>query len=161
MNRTHQFTNLLARSLRDPEYMYNRGSHHSVAGVLDTGPTLASIEIWVPWYFRDLKRDPPEVVCHEPWMKKGADWHNGHSMCWILPAEWRAAMSWREKPVSDIMLEGNEWLFKNVRCLVNRHYLAHLDGITEWPEEWAYWEHYEAGRRQFERERRNRDRCRR
>ena len=161
MNRTHQFTNLLSRSLRDPKYDRINGYRHSLSGELDVGSVLALIEIRVPWLFKDLKREPPVVICHEPWMKKGPDWHNDLSMCWILPAEWRAAMSWREKPVIDIMLEGNEWLFNNVRCLANRHYLAHLDGMKAWPEEWAYWDHFEAGGRQFERERRNRARCER
>lgn len=118
------------------------------------GPVYVSVDVRVWWWFKDLKRIPPMATCHESWMKTGAEWHNGTSMCWILPEEWRDAMAWPGKPVNDILTEGREWLLNNVRCLISRHYAAHLEGIEEWPEEWAYWDHFEGGAKQYARERR-------
>jgi len=89
-------------------------------------------------------------------MKTGPEWHNGPPMCWVLQEEWRDAMGWNGKPVRAILDEGLEWCCKGVSCLVSRHYHAHLNGLTEWPPEWAFWSHCHAGVAEYRREQRRR-----
>lgn len=151
MNRSYKFAVKIADSLRDGDVEPIKGLYFKVTGRLKAGSVIVPIEVFVPWLFRDVKRDPPIVYCREHWMKTGADWHNGPSMCWVLPNQWRDRMSWRGKPVQSIMEEGCEWLLNNSICLINRHYYAHLNGITEWLDEWAYWDHFGEGIREYER----------
>jgi hypothetical protein len=153
MSRSLKFASLLADELRNSRVDWLRGRCYRVNGRLDTGVIVVGITIEVPWLFRDLKRKPPEARCLEPWMKTGADWHNGRLMCWVLPNQWRDAMNWRGKPVKAILNEGRTWTLNGVRCLVNRHYSAYLDGLTAWPAEWAEWSHGIDGVREYERER--------
>lgn len=155
MSRSLKFVSLIASELRTATVKPVQGRIYRAAGRLDTGVTVVGIEIGVPWLFRDLKRQPPIVVCSESWMKTGPDWHNGPPMCWVLPDEWRDVMSWKGKPVREIMSEGRQWFLNGVRCLVNRHYSAHLEGISAWPAEWKFWSHYDAGIREYQRERKS------
>lgn len=152
MSRTLKFANMLAGRLHASSVTTKGGVGSFVKGSLDTGPTTAEIEVFVPWLFRNLKRHPPVVLCNEPWMRTGADWHNGPPTCWILPEEWREAMNWKGKPVKSILDEGVVWLISNVSCLLNRHYCAHLEGLTEWPEEWPAWGHDWEGVNEYRRE---------
>lgn len=155
MSRSLKFAQLLAADLRASTVDQIAGRCYRAAGRLDTGVVVVGVEIAVPWLFRDLKRRPPVVCCSEPWMKTGADWHNGPPMCWVLPHEWRDAMNWKGKPVKAILAEGREWFLNGVRSLVNRHYSAHLDGLTNWPAEWTFWSHRGDGIREYERERKS------
>lgn len=159
MSRSHTFARLLAEALRSGRLYVLPGTSRPpatlITGRLDTGVILAPVRIVVPGRFRDLKRSPPLVHCDENWMKTGADWHNGPPMCWVLPDEWRDAMSWRGKPVRAIMAEGREWVMKGSACLINRHFSAHLDGLTDWPSAWAFWSHYDEGIKEYRQERRS------
>jgi hypothetical protein len=155
MNRSLKFAHLLAAELRDGKVDAFRGICYRVTGRLDTKVCFASLEIRVWWLFRDVKRKPPAVLCREDWMRQHDDWHNGPSgMCWVLADLWRDAMSWKRKPVRAILDEGRAWLFNDVRCLINRHYLAHLEGFTQWPREWDSWAHFGEGTKEYEREKR-------
>ncbi len=151
MSRSLKFARLLASDLRAATVEPVRGGFYRVTGRLDTGVVVVRLEIRVPWLFRDLKRVPPVAWCREPWMKTGADWHNGPPMCWVLPHEWHDAMRWNGKPVLAILREGRQWFLNGVRCLVNRHYTAHLEGLSTWPSEWAFWSHHGDGIREYER----------
>lgn len=155
MSRSLKFAHLVTAELRAATVSQVRGRYYRAMGRLDTGVVVVGVEIAIPWLFRELKRHPPVVWCSEPWMKTGADWHNGPPMCWVLPDEWRDAMSWKGKPVKAIWEEGQRWLINGVRCLVNRHYAAHLEGLTTWPAEWAFWSHHGDGIRDYERERKS------
>jgi len=132
------------------------GKCYRVDGKLDVGTALAKLTVLVPWLFKDLKRKPPKVRCNESWMRKGPEWHNGPPLCWILERQWRDAMGWRGKPVQSIMTEGRLLLLRGVRNLVNRHHFAHLDNLDTWPEEWDSWGHFDAGTREYERQKRSR-----
>jgi hypothetical protein len=156
MSRSFKFSRMLAKTLRGSAVTPIYGRGYLVTGRLDTGVVLVPISIVVPWLFRNLKRSPPEVRCEAPWMKVGADWHNAGTMCWVIPDEWRDAMAWKGKSVRAIMGEGREWLFNNVRCLVNRHYCAHCDGLTTWPKEWPFWSHAGKGVQEYRSERQSR-----
>lgn len=154
MSHTEKFARMVASELRDPEVRAVPGIAHIVRGGLDTGAIVAAVEIGIPWLFRDLKASPPIVRCLEPWMKTGADWHNGGVMCWEIPDRWRDEMSWKGKPVQAILTDGTHWLIAAVRLLANRHYVAHLEGLERWPEEWACWSHGQEGVSEYRNERR-------
>lgn len=145
------FAHQLARELRTPTVEPVHGRWYRITGRLDTGVVIVALEVRIPWLFRGLKRFPPVVLCSEPWIKTGADWHNGPPLCWVLHQEWRDAMSWKGKPVRAIVEEGRQWFLNGVRCLINRHYVAHLEGLTEWPAEWYFWGHGADGVREYER----------
>lgn len=152
MSRSLKLAKHLSLELREPRIVAVKGKYHAIHGTLDVGSTLVSLEIRVQWRFRDVKRKPPAVSCHEPWMKRGADWHNWDQMCWALPEEWRDVMAWKGKPVQWIMDEVRCWLFASARCLINRHYLATLQGLQTWPSEWRYWGHGALGAEEYRRE---------
>jgi hypothetical protein len=125
-----------------------------LAGLLDTRVVLASVVIIVPKRFKNLKASPPTVFCTEPWMRTGPDWHNGPPLCWVLPDEWHDVMNWKGKPAAAILSEGRQWLLNAVSNLVNRHYVAHRENLAEWPAEWTFWNHYDAGVQDYKREKR-------
>jgi len=156
MSRSLKFANTLAKRFRDPvpEVVQIRHKWYGLKGRFDTGVEVVSLEVFIPWHFGVLKQEPPAVACKEPWMKTGAEWHNGRFMCWVITSEWCDVMNWKGKPIQHIIDEGVEWLCVNVSSLANRHYCAHLEGIEKWPEDWAYWDHYQAGLEQYEREKR-------
>lgn len=156
MSRSLTFARTLAAELRGAAVSPSRGLGYFVTGRLDTSVVIVPVRIGVPWLFRDLKRHPPLAQCLAHWMKVGADWHNAQTMCWVIPDEWRDAMAWRGKAVRVIMDEGREWFFNNVRCLINRHYSAHCDGLTTWPKEWPFWSHAGEGVQEYRREERSR-----
>jgi hypothetical protein len=111
---------------------------------------MVPIEIRVAWTFKQLKCKPPRVICREEWMKKSAEWHNGPSgMCWELDARWRDWMCIRRKPVAAILVEGREWLLAAVRLLIDRHYLSHVEGFSNWKPEWEYWGHFKLGPKEY------------
>lgn len=153
MSRSLKFANVIAANLRSARIDAIRRKCYRVKGQLETTAVVVDVEVYLPWFFRDLKRKPPRVWCREPWMKIGADWHNdAQGMCWILPDEWRDAMSWMRKPVAAIISEGQRWLFNNVRLLVDRHYLAHIEGVPNWSREWDAWSHYKEGVKEYRRQ---------
>jgi hypothetical protein len=151
MSRSLKFARLLAAELRDSSVIPHYEGFLSVRGRLDVGGFIASIEVIVPQRFRIFKKYPPIVVCSEPWVKQGADWHNKESLCWVIPDEWKDAMNWKGKPVARILAEGLAWLIKEVRCLLSRHYYAHLEGLECWSPEWPAWGHGVAGIREYKR----------
>lgn len=90
------------------------------------------------------------VWCEESWVRVGADWHNGPPLCWVLPDEWRDVMGWRGKTIAAIIQEGRLWFLDGVRLLLNRHYAAHMEGLTAWPPEWLSWSHRAEGVREYQ-----------
>lgn len=154
MSRSFKFANMLAAELRDGIVEPMPRSFYHVRGQFDIGVEIVKLDIAVPWLFRDLKRHPPLAACGASWMRTGAEWHNGRVMCWVLPNEWRDAMNWKGKPVRAILNEGREWFFNNVCNLLNRHYTADIEGLEAWDSDWAYWDHYQAGVLQYERDKR-------
>lgn len=155
MSRSLAFSRVLVAHLRRGSIQTDKGHRYVVRGNLDIGVAYATVAIGVPWLFRNVKRDPPRVYCDAPWMKTGVDWHNGPPLCWIFYMEWRDAMNWKGKQVNLILSEGSELLFNNVRCLLNRHYTADVEGLTQWDPAWDFVAHYfREGRVQYERERR-------
>lgn len=153
MTRSLKFARLIAAELRDSSVTPPHKGFLCVQGLLDVGAVIASIRVFVPERFGTLKKVPPIVLCSEPWLKRGADWHNKDFLCWVLPDEWKDAMNWKGKPVASIMAEGLEWFFCGVRCLLSRHFYAHLEGIEEWPPEWHAWGHGKAGVKEYKRAR--------
>ena len=147
-----RFASSLAARLRKGRVTPMPENCYRVAGKLDIGAKLVSIEVSVPWDFQDLRHSPPLARCLEAWMKTGAEWHNGPLMCWVLEKEWSDAMSWAGKSEQAIIDEGLDWFINNVCCLINRHYLAHREGYTKWLDEWDYWPHGKAGARAYGRE---------
>lgn len=153
MSWSSRFAKCVAAELRDTNLSHSKGRYYKVVGQLEATATFARIEILVPWSFSKLKSEPPEVLCSEPWMKMGSDWHNGKTgMCWVIPNEWQDAMNWPGKPVSSIITEGRDWLLRNVRLLIDRHHYAHLKGLTEWPREWPAWGHGRDGVMEYQAE---------
>jgi len=151
-----KFTRDLSKALRNPKLINVNGLYHQLTGRFDIGAIYVSIKIIILWSFHDVKMNPPNVWCNEPWMKIGADWHNDskNGMCWVLRQEWCDAMNWENKAVPTIIDEGQNWLLKSICCLINRHYFAHKYNLTAWPKKWDYWGHSDKGARQYEREKR-------
>ena len=150
-----KFARLIAAELRDALVAPLEKGLIGIGGRLDVGSVIAEIVVTVPGRFSDLKKKPPEVFCSDPWVKKGADWHNLGSLCWVIPNEWEDRMNWKGKPVADIMTEGVAWFLNGVRSLLSRHYYAHLTGIETWPAEWTAWAHGDEGVREYRQERRS------
>lgn len=151
MSRSLRFANLLASELRGGSIEMVRARYYRVTGKLDIGVDFASVEIWVPWLFKKVKRGPPPVWCHEEWIRPGVDWHNlGEAgLCWVLPEEWRDAMNWKGKPVRAIMEEGRELFLRNTRSLITRHWVANAEDIDEWQDDWEAWSHSGKGREEY------------
>lgn len=151
MSRSLKFTTALASRLREPIIQTQYTNCFILEGGLEITETIASIEVFIPVKFKDLKNKPPGVRCLESWMKVGVDWHNfeENGMCWIIPPLWRDVMSWKGKPVKNIISEGCDWLINDVTVLLDRHYFATLTGMNEWPEEWTAWSHYQKGIREY------------
>jgi len=109
-----------------------------------------------------LFSSPPPVVCHESWLKLGAEWHaspSDKSLCYVFGLEWK------DKLEDIVTTHGyfvaaqvaKEWLLRNVQWLLNKHVLSDQLNLTEWPNEWAYWPHGSAlATTQYERAKRNR-----
>lgn len=156
MTHTLDFSRKVCESLRDGELTSVEDRHYRVCGRLDLVTFYAEVTIEVPWLFKDLKRVPPRVVCHETWMKVDSDWHINEdgTLCWVLAREWSDVMAWKGKPAKAIITEGHTWLMNGVRCLISRHKVAHDEKLTKWPEEWPQWDHQQKGVEQYERERR-------
>lgn len=149
MTRARKFIYTLASQLRDTQVVDIPPKVYELTGRLDTGAVIVPVTVQVPWRFKELKQKPPVVQCAASWMRKGADWHNGETMCWVLPLMWRGIMSWKGKSTNSIIHEGVEWLVNDVRVLINRHYYAHIAGIEQWPEEWKYWSHFGEGIKEY------------
>lgn len=156
MSRSLKFAQILAGQLRGASVIPVKRRFYRVKGRLDTNVIFASIEILVPWFFRDVKQNPPTVLCVESWMRTGAEWHNhlDEGMCWVLHPLWRDAMGWKGKSNRAIMEQGCAWLINDVRCQINRYFNAHLEGLTSWPAEWDFWSHYGKGVIEYQRENR-------
>lgn len=152
MSKSQKFAHRIAHALRNHQLEMVKGVAYKISGELDTGVVIASVEVLVPWKFCDLKRDPPMVLCKSPWMKSHVDWHNSakFGMCWVIPNQWRDAMNWKGKPVEHIIDEGVSWMLTSSINLINRHYSAELEGITEWDPQWGAWDHFDAGVKQYE-----------
>lgn len=159
MIRSFQFARVIAAELREgskaavwPDYRESE-PYYRVTGRLDTGVVLASVEIRVWQDFAMLAQVPPSVWCREPWMRTGPDWHNSNTcgLCWVLGKAWCDVMSWEGKRALSVIQEGRNWLLNDVRSLIDRHYIASLEGLTSWPEEWPFWAHGDAGVREYER----------
>jgi hypothetical protein len=157
-----QFARLLRAELRDgslaiavnPDMTRAEAPlYYRVTGRLDTGPLFAAVEIHVWQDFSILKTVPPAVWCRETWMRDDPDWHNSHvgGMCWILEEVWRDGLNWPGKSALSILNEGRTWLVNDVRCLINRHYVAYREELTDWPADWPFWQHYNEGAREYER----------
>lgn len=158
MSRSLRFATVLASSLREPRVTSIEGKCYRVTGRFDTGVLYVSVDILIPWLFKNLKRSPPVVRCQEPWMKSQLAWHNWRSigMCWVLPDLWRDVMNWKGKRVRAIIDEGIAWLRNDVGSLVNRHYYAHLQGLDTWSADWDAWDHGKKGITEYRREKRER-----
>ena len=87
----------------------------------------------------------PDVICHEPWLRKEADWHafSDGSLCYVYAPEWRDVM--RPLVEKDGFLAAAEaarlWITRNVAWLLNKHLLADELGITKWQKDWPFWPH--------------------
>lgn len=115
---------------------------------VNTG-VLCSVVIHPRW---DLI--PPQVWCHESWFRRGnADWHSYRDggLCWELADRWRAHLAnlLYLVPITTITRHAAEYLLNSVRSLLERHLTGHRLGLVEWPPEWKYWAHGDAGLRQF------------
>lgn len=156
--RSLRFARATAANLRNAtvHVITEKRSHGvvAVAGTLDAGSTLARILVLVPRRYKSLKLAPPEVRCNEPWVRTGAEWHNGPPLCWVLEDEWRDRMNWRGKRLGAVLAEGPKWLVANVGSLLSRHFAAHCDGLMSWPESWPAWPHHGAGTREYRKLRR-------
>lgn len=149
MKSSLKFARIIAARLRAASIRPVVGRWFVVTGRLDIGDAYVEVEVVVPWLFRDLRRKPPKVTCLEPWMRKEADWHNGGSLCWVIPLKWRDAMSWHAKPHRRIRREGADWLMADVTALIAKHYLAYKDGSEKWPDHWPSWGHGSRGVREY------------
>jgi len=156
MSKSLQFATMVAERLRESKVERIPGRYFRVTGQLNCTARFVPVEIRVSWLFKDHKRKPPMVICREPWMRIDADWHNGGKagMCWELSVRWRDWMSIKRKRVQSILDEGCAWLLAAVRLLIDRHYLGHMEGLTEWPKEWEYWSHFRQGITEYRHERR-------
>lgn len=87
----------------------------------------------------------PDVICHEPWLKKNANWHTSSdsSLCYVYAPEWRDFMN--RIAEKDGMFEAADaarlWLLQNVQWLLNKHVLAEELGIKDWQKDWPFWPH--------------------
>jgi hypothetical protein len=151
MSWSRRFALAIQQTLREPHKLERRNPNYEVSGRLDIGSCFVGITVCVPISFNELKRNPPRVVCKEPWMKDGAEWHNSRSngLCWVLANQWVDVMGWTGKSVTSIIDEGVKWLINDVTNLISRHYFAHCENLTSWPPEWDAWAHYGEGVKEY------------
>jgi len=153
MSQSLRLARYLACEMRNVHIETTKGKSYAVVGDLDIGSAIVALRIVVPWRFCLVRHRPPSVTCTESWMRKGPEWHNDSEMCWVIPDEWREAMSWNGKPFQWILEDARTWLFTNVRSLISRHHYAELVKLNEWPAEWRFWGHGAEGIRQYRTER--------
>lgn len=101
----------------------------------------------------------PVVKVHELWMKHSCDWHcaSDNRLCWELDQRWKEKLEEikRSNPPSfDFQKYAISWCIESSACLIRRHWYAHMNNISEWPQEWKFWPHGEEGRKTYERRKR-------
>ena len=93
----------------------------------------------------------PVVKVHELWMKQSCDWHcdSDNCLCWELDKRWKEKLEEIERtnpPLFDFQKYAISWCIESSACLISRHWYAQIANITEWPQKWKFWPHYEEGR---------------
>lgn len=89
---------------------------------------------------------PPVVICHEPWLQYGAEWHAFHddsSLCYVLAREWsdKVESLAASHGVFVAAKVARFWIVRSVRWLLSKHLMADHLGIDHWQEEWGYYAH--------------------
>lgn len=107
---------------------------------------------------QDLIGYQPKVEVNERWLRHSADWHcdDANCLCWELNERWRRELSRvaaERPPLYDFMKYAISWCLESSACLISRHWYAHMENIAEWSPTWEYWSHFDAGRKEYERER--------
>ncbi len=144
----------LSEDLNPPRVVQQLGSPDSfkVDGTIALTGGIAQCTILVPSTWIQY---PPSVVCHEPWLRLGADWHTSssdRSLCYVFNQEWRDRLG-SISTSRDVLVAARVahfWILRNVRWLLNKHLLADQLGLMEWPKLWKFWPHvYEQALRQY------------
>lgn len=151
---SHEFAPMLAERLRQGVVDAGDFNWYRVSRRLDIGVRYVSLEVRLAKDLQVLRKLPPQAWCRERWMRHGDEWHNSEKsgMCWILNRVWEDALSWKGKTRTAVMAEGIELFFAGVTCLINRHYVAHLENLRHWDPTWDSWGHHEKGAIEYDRE---------
>jgi hypothetical protein len=117
---------------------------------LAAGVARCSVAVQCDWPER-----PPRFVCHEPWLKHGADWHayGDGSLCYVFEKEWcdKIAGLFAARGEFVAARVARFWLLRNARWLLNKHLLADQLGLRDWQhKEWQYYSHgYQVALREY------------
>lgn len=90
-------------------------------------------------------RHSPDVICHEPWLRKVSDWHayaDGH-LCYVYELEWQDEVKYLAEHDGFLVAAdaARLWILRNVTWLLSKHLLSDELGLTHWPKDWPYWPH--------------------
>lgn len=119
-----------------------RPDSFTVKGGIRLKETSAHCSFWIAptWTIRN-----PVVVCHESWLRTGADWHayTDGSLCYVLDQEWHDVMN-SVVGRDGILVAADAarlWITRNVAWLLSKHLMADDLGLTTWPADWPFWPH--------------------
>jgi len=103
---------------------------------------------------------PPNVECHNRWLKREIDWHvpRGDKLCWVYPPQWsnrlRELLDARGKVAARELAAA--WMLRNVRHLLTCHLIAKEYQIKEWPINWPQYSHDGKAESEYTRDERKR-----
>lgn len=99
-----------------------------------------------------LAHQLPEVQVNELWMKQSEDWHcyPGNILCWELKERWIDILEEKKRSLEELLTFALTWCLESSASLIGRHWYAHTNRISTWPKEWKFWSHGEAGIREYE-----------
>ena len=111
-------------------------------GIVTTGGTAhLSVHVDASWIHK-----PPSVICHEPWLRHGAEWHaDGYdnSLCYVFEREWKDKIEGLVASRGTIVAArvARFWIPRNVSWLLGKHLLADHLGLPAWKKAWGFYAH--------------------
>lgn len=106
---------------------------------LETPPAAVCIKIGRRWMTY-----PPEVFSPVKWLcpvfasqdQDLCNWHrfSNRKLCWIKPDEWQSICGKMDSP--DLAIRAAYQLVRNVRVLLQAHWIAYSYRIEKWPDGW-------------------------
>ena len=135
----------------------------SVRGILNLSYDVIETKATVACAFffpADWRIKPPHLRCTKKWLRTSSitgnqDWHvNGdNTLCYVLGPQWADQIaSIEQNNGADIALAVAAFhAVNNARWLLYHHFLGYRRKMTEWPDEWPQWPHFESGLAAYER----------
>jgi hypothetical protein len=99
----------------------------------------------------DWMNIPPEIFCHDVWLRKEQDWHTNErgNLCYVLKAQWAKRLKdvASRHDIVGVVDYARGYLVRNTRWLLQRHWQGYQENIRKW--KWVQWSHGPDGSDEF------------